>query len=292
MLYRHPQFTHIYKRSWAIKKAWLAKRGFFRRLAYAASAACMLTSMAFINIAKLPIAHASSPYQASDVLGQPDFTTGRINAGGLASPASTALDSVHHRLFVADSSNDRVLTYNLDGNNNPIDRTADYVLGQSDFTTNNPATGQNGMYNPRGLSYDSTNQRLFVVDAYNQRVLIFDLSSGITDGMDASHVLGQANFTSNAPHYTGQKGLVDPEGVDYDQNSETLFVTNSVSNRVLIFDLSSGITDNMNASYVLGQSDFNGSDSGLNAHSLANPVALHYDATYKYLFVFESYTPR
>ena len=78
------------------------------------------------------VANASSlGYAASDVLGQTDgsgnpiFTTSTtdngqspINNTSLDYPEGDAIDLVHHRLFVADDGNNRVLVYNLDSNNN------------------------------------------------------------------------------------------------------------------------------------------------------------------------------
>src|ERR1035441_6697469 len=78
------------------------------------------------NYLNPPTAHAANPYNASDVLGQldqnqqPSFTqnAGGVNASGLNSPKASALDSVHHRLFVTDTNNSRVLVFNLDSSNN------------------------------------------------------------------------------------------------------------------------------------------------------------------------------
>jgi hypothetical protein len=46
---------------------------------------------------------------------------------------SDAIDTVGHRLFVVDTSNNRVLVYNLSASNVLLDKTPDFVLGQPDF---------------------------------------------------------------------------------------------------------------------------------------------------------------
>ena len=68
----------------------------------------------------LPLtAAAAAAYPATGVLGQTNYTGGSVNQGGsvsaatLNSPTTIALDSIHHRLFVADSFNGRVLVYLL-----------------------------------------------------------------------------------------------------------------------------------------------------------------------------------
>ena len=52
------------------------------------------------------------------------------------------------------------------------------------------------------VSFDATRNVLWAVDQNNNRVIGFDLSGVITDGMPASLVLGQPDFTTNTA-YTG-----------------------------------------------------------------------------------------
>jgi|GEM_PF-6788601 len=99
---------------------------------------------------------------AVDVLGQLDdggnvsFTKAVPNGNptdqGLWNPRNSVLDTEGHRLFVSDSLNNRVLVFDLDTNNNFVDRTADHVLGQPNFTSNDPTTTATGLYNPTGLT--------------------------------------------------------------------------------------------------------------------------------------------
>ncbi len=189
-----------------------------------------------------PPAGAAAPqgYAASDVIGQTDaggnavFTTSGTddntaspNARGLDYPQGSALDSGGHRLFVADCANNRVLVYNLDAENNITSRAAVHVLGQTSFTAKAGATTQDGLSCPVAPSYDAVHQRLFVVDHQNNRVLEFDLSAGVTDGMNASHVLGQASFTTrtclNPP--TASSMCAPYGGSAYDPVHDRLFVS-------------------------------------------------------------------
>ena len=94
----------------------------------------------FINILTPESANAAAPYLASDTIGVGAATpTGFNNSQGIT------LDTTNHRMFVADSSNNRVLVFNLDSSNQVIDYTADFVLGQSNFINNSAATTQTGM---------------------------------------------------------------------------------------------------------------------------------------------------
>lgn len=210
--------------------------------------------------------HASGTYRAAQVLGQPDFTTGLVNAEGIPNDKGfgvnrkIALDPVHHRLFTAEYGNSRVLVYNLDDNNHFTDQTADFVLGQPDFNSRGAAATQNGMQAPAGVTYDAKHDRLFVGDQGNARVLVYELSGGITNGMNAANVLGQPDFTTKTPSGTpaGAQGLDNPMGLAYDPINERLFVTSYSDGRVMVWDFPGGvITSSVNANYAIGTGDIN-----------------------------------
>lgn len=246
------------------------------------------------NVINIQRAYANTPYLASDVLGQldgssnPDFTTGNINnvaapnTIGFSSPWSTIVDSVRHRLFVSDASNNRVLVFTLDSTNNITSNVATSVIGQPNFTTNSTALTANGFSAPHNLAYDPTGDRLFVADTNNFRVLVFDTST-ITNGMAASNVIGQPNFTTATPSTT-QNTMTAPNGLAYDPTNNRLFAADTSSNRVLVFD-AGAITNGMNASNVLGQANFTGNAVASTQSGLFSPQAVAYSAAGSRLFV-------
>ncbi|MCL5006970.1 MAG: peptidoglycan-binding protein [Patescibacteria group bacterium] len=232
----------------------------------------------------------AASYSASGVLGNSNFTgsypNGGPNSSGLYYPRYTAIDQVNHRLFVSDWENERVLVYQLDSNGNLTTTTPAYVLGEISFTNATGGCAQGLMWQPEGLAYDPVNSRLFVADTGNARVLVFNVAtSTISNGENASYVLGQVNFTSRSGALS-QSGMASPYGLAYDQNDSRLFVADSYYNRVLVFNVAtSTISNNENASYVLGQSSFTTdvattTQSGLNA-----PLTVSYDPTFSRLFV-------
>jgi DNA-binding beta-propeller fold protein YncE len=87
---------------------------------------------------------------------------------------------------VADTNNARVIVYDIatltDG------EAAVKVLGQNTFITSTDFTSQNGMTDPLGVTYDAVDNRLFVSDSGNNRILEFDTTT-IVDGQNATHVL-------------------------------------------------------------------------------------------------------
>ncbi len=95
-----------------------------------------------------------------------------------------------------------------------------------------------------GLNLDQTNNRLYVGDKTNNRVLVFDVSS-LSNGKNAANVLGQTSFTNSGSAAT-QSGMNGPQGMFADPAAQKLYATDSNNNRVLVFNTSS-ITNGMNA---------------------------------------------
>jgi len=95
------------------------------------------------------------------------------------------------------------------------------------------------------VAYDSVNNRVFVADYGNNRVLVFSTST-ITNGENASGVLGQANYTTNSANQgstTQQNGLSGPVSLVYDSVYKRLFVADGSNNRVLVFSVPATFTN-------------------------------------------------
>jgi hypothetical protein len=145
----------------------------------------------------------STGMAASLELGQPAasaFTSGASNNGGISAnslscPYASAFFDSGGNLWLADSSNGRVLEYVPPFSNG---MAATMVLGQADFThgakNQGGSAAANGMSFPTGLAFEDGN---FVVeDTGNNRVLIF--APPFSNGMNATTVLGQTSLTLGA----------------------------------------------------------------------------------------------
>jgi len=230
---------------------------------------------------------------ASNVMGQydsgdnPRYNTGYINntpisAIGFNYPVEIELDTVNHRLFVADELNYRVLVFNLNSDNTLSDKTADYVLAQADFSSNSTGLTQSTISDPISMEFDSTNNRLFLGDRSNDRILVFDTSS-ITNGKNAINVFGQSDFTSSG-HTLTANSFYGPTGLYYDETNSALYVNDLNYCRILKFDLSDGITDNENAVNVLGQANFTSSSCSVSQNRLNYSHDLAYDTDNDLIF--------
>jgi DNA-binding beta-propeller fold protein YncE len=230
---------------------------------------------------------------ATDAWTQSGSNNGGPNALGYALPTGLALDPVLHYLYVTDAGNNRVMVYAL-GTDNSIStasggHTASYVLGQSSLR--NSSVSNTGFNYANGLAVDTVNSRLFVADTNNNRVLVFP--TPVTNGENASYVLGQSGLGSTGANQgTGtpsQSSMYQPNDVTYDSTNALLYVADASNNRVLVFNLSGGITNGMNASYELGQPSggtaFMTNTAATTASGLSFPQALALDSTNNRLFV-------
>jgi sugar lactone lactonase YvrE len=225
------------------------------------------------------------------VLGQSSFSTlmldqAQTSLSTMYMPAGVAWDSTNSRLFVSDTGNNRVLVFNLAGGLT-TGMAASAVIGQLNNYSYNPASSSATRLNsPAKIAWDNTSQRLFVADQYNNRVVVY--TGTITSYMAGTYYLGQTSATGYAAG-TANTNLLYPVGLTWDSVGKRLFVVENANNRVTVFNLSSGISNGMAASYVLGQSAFgvnsaNGggtvSSTGLNA-----PVDAAWDGNHSRLFV-------
>jgi DNA-binding beta-propeller fold protein YncE len=207
----------------------------------------------------------------------------------LANPFGITYDSPHNRLFVVDGASNAVLVYDLSGGITD-GMAASHILGQTTMTGTDSGAAQNTLSHPAKSAYDPNHNYLFVSDAGSNRVLVFDVAS-ITDGENAIHVLGQPNFTSHDPNYgdvsTNDQGLDSPEGLAYDEDTNFLYVADSGNNRVVVYDLSGGITDGMAASHVLGQNNLSSKTLDLTptASNISSPYGITIDTDQNLLHV-------
>lgn len=219
-------------------------------------------------------------YEASDVLGQADFTLSAIGTSSSLFDLNTdtsvgvAMDTVHHRLFVADGRNNRVLVFNLDSSNNLLDHIADNVLGAPDFDTKglpSVPTVNSFTFTPIGLAYDDVHDRLFVSDSDGARVLVFN-TSAISDLMTADNVLKSADFET--------KGSLGAAGLAYDDLNDRLFVVDLSAAplpKVLIYDTAVIINGEDYVNYV--------GDGMVAANTLSKPYGIALDITGQRLFI-------
>ncbi|MEM6998894.1 MAG: hypothetical protein AAF419_03530 [Pseudomonadota bacterium] len=147
---------------------------------------------------------------ADAVLGQADFVSAGVGPTQSEMGSASGLEIICNSLYVSDNSNNRILVWN-----NPQSKAnganADKVFGQSNYTSGGDGTSQNDLSGPRLLTSDKLNN-LYVCDAVNNRILVFNEVGSKSSNANADLVLGQSNFTSNSSG-TSQSELNNPRGI-------------------------------------------------------------------------------
>ena len=235
----------------------------------------LIAALVFAQPAFALLSHKSGQ-PARLVLGQPNFTSSTSGTlrTRMDAPSAVAVDRHTHKVFVADSGNNRVLRFrSLYALRNGA--AAEAVFGQPDYVSSSAATTQSGMYLPWGVFVDAGG-RLWVADQGNNRVLRFDHASRKPSGANADGVLGQSGFNSSG-HATTQEGMYIPDGVFVDGGGR-LWVLEYANNRVLRFDHAASLPNGAPANGVLGQLDFTHGLGAVSQSGLNQPYNLTVDA--------------
>jgi uncharacterized protein (TIGR03437 family) len=138
-------------------------------------------------------------YAANLVLGQTSFFTRATDptARIMGRPFGLAFTAEGH-LAVSDALHHRVLLFRKPtGGDFSNGQAADRVIGQPDFLTATRGTGQSRLFSPRHIAID-TDDRLYLADAGNNRVVIYDRISDPRLANDPVPVLALGNLTN--PH--------------------------------------------------------------------------------------------
>lgn len=205
--------------------------------------------------------------EPSLVLGQDNLDCNESNRRGLVGSGSLFFPMGIHsgddqHVIVADKDNHRVLIWRKIPFNNGWN--ADICLGQAGMDEREPNRGEfdnvqaDSLSFPTGVFYDAEEDRLFVVDQGNSRVLIWNKLPN-SNGVAADVVIGQKDFQSREPNggqgyrRPNDRGLYFPTDVVYGKTG--LFVSDTGNHRVLYWE--NVPTENgQPADRVIGQADF------------------------------------
>lgn len=171
------------------------------------------------------------------VLGQPGFTTSVINNGGVSAQSMAYVHTAYYdgqRLYVSDESNSRIMVWNSLPTTNFA--AADFMIGQPDATSN--SVNQGGAASGNTVSAPNNmvvhNNRLFVADQGNHRVLIFNT---VPTGYNASAdlVLGQPNLVSSTANNGGISAQTLNNATHVLPFGDKLYVSDQSNARLLVF---------------------------------------------------------
>ncbi|MFY8001703.1 MAG: NHL repeat-containing protein, partial [Candidatus Kapaibacteriota bacterium] len=155
-------------------------------------------------------------------------------------------------------------------------QAATFVLGQPNFTSNAAAATANRMSFGEGMVVDATNNKLYVVDRNNHRVLRFAFP--VTGNQpNCEVVFGQTNTTNNLPNAGGGVGAVGlnaPTAVAVNPSTGDIFISDQLNNRILRFAAAHSVPNGSHgpsAASVIGQPNFTSNAAGVSQNTLSTP---------------------
>lgn len=186
--------------------------------------------------------------EASVVIGQPDFTSGEENQGGIPGANTLSIPAkvtvFGDRLWVADLGNSRILGF--DGVPTASNASASWVVGQEDF--NSSVHGMSASRFTSPLAAYEHEDRLYVLDAEN-RIVIFD-GIPLSPPAAASNVIGQLDLDSGGFGCSADR-LDLP--VDMHISDGKLMVAELRNARILVWNTVPRETNAEPAELVIGQ---------------------------------------
>lgn len=187
------------------------------------------------------------------VIGQTNFTNSSANQGNagfaanyLKVPEGLWYDALNQKLWCADTGNSRVLVYDMAAFSLPTNQfnySASFELGQISLTSGGSANrgstaNNNTLSSPTSVTYDPTNNRLFVADEGNSRITGYALAAGgvpTANGQAATIFLGQTNSTNTSTGSTTST-MNSPNSVLWDDQLQRVIVGDGQNLRLMIFE--------------------------------------------------------
>ncbi|MEM9015934.1 MAG: NHL repeat-containing protein [Verrucomicrobiota bacterium] len=215
---------------------------------------------------------------ASAVLGQVDFDTNTfpstVNAASISFPIDLVV-SENGALYVADVSFHRVVRFDSAAAKNGV-VNADAFFFQANQDDTSPDLAQNRVNFPAALAV-SSDDRLWVADTNNVRVLRVDNASTKTNGAGANAVIGFDNFDDGTIGSQTGDNLFSCLGLAFHELTNTLYIVDSTRDRIVVVEDGRLTNGPLTIAAVLGQDSIGGSGSGLSQTKLNSPRQISLD---------------
>ncbi|MES1261092.1 MAG: hypothetical protein ABUS49_05080, partial [Acidobacteriota bacterium] len=155
------------------------------------------------------------------VLGQVNFNTKITDATSRTMAAPYGIDQAsEHGLLVSDVTHSRILFFPGTSKTFTNGESATLVFGQNDFSSTGAGNGDNQLNAPHHIATD-LDDRLYVADSGNGRVLIFDHAPTASSGAHAAIIL--------------KTGLSSPRGMHVNKITGDIWVADAATNAAIRF---------------------------------------------------------
>ena len=156
------------------------------------------------------------------------FLDGPASLAEFFTPYGLALDSSNGMLYIADSKNYRIRSFNFNSGN-----VSTIAGGATSGYLNGPALQAEFLY-PFGLALDPSNGNIYISDTYNTVIRLLNMTSGNVSTIAGSGAFGFSDGPASLAEFN------DPYGIALDSSNGILYISDSNNNRIRAFNFNSG----------------------------------------------------
>ena len=153
--------------------------------------------------------------------------------GKFDEPAGLAFDEDESILYVADTENHRIQSFEIIAGTTCPSGTEEVVDGVCFIEEFGSSGSDDGEFNsPEGLAFDEENDVLYVSDTKNNRIQMISTIGSTSDNISFSDEFGNSGSSDDE--------FDMPTDLAISDNGENLYVVDNENNRIKIYDLTSG----------------------------------------------------
>lgn len=202
-------------------------------------------------------------------------------ASGLTFPGKVLALPEHDRLFIADSSANRVIvaTYPDESGASDVVR----VLGGGEPALRDGVGPEARFYDPQGFAFDPAIGKagtLYIADTRNHAIRVADLSSGSVVTIAGN---GQRAYDRKGGKVGPTQGLASPWALQLSPDRNTLYIANAGTHQIWSMNLQTGVVGNL-----VGSGRENSFDDAFADAALAQPSGLALSADGERLYFADS----
>ena len=161
-----------------------------------------------------------------------DFGSSGSSDGRFDEPAGVAFDEDESILYVADTENNRIQSFEMVSGSTCPSGTDKIITGVCFIEEFGSSGSSDGKFNsPEGLAFDENNDLLYVADTENNRIQMISTIGGSSDSISFSEEFGSTGSSDDEFDMPTDLAIDD---------SDNLYIVDSENNRIKIYDLTSG----------------------------------------------------
>jgi len=170
---------------------------------------------------------------ADDVCFVDEFGTKGNDEGEFDSPSGIALDTTTNYLYVADTKNNRIQIFDVDGNCSGSDEVANDVCFVDEFGESGNGRGEFDL--PSGLALHTDNDMLYVADTDNNQIQIIDVDGNCSGNIELADDICFVDEFGGSGDDDGE--FNNPSGLTLDVSNDILYVADTDNERIQIIDV-------------------------------------------------------